>query len=179
MCPVDWACGQRPPRVRSSPLRFLTFPFVDPSSLWGPILLSHRGSNPLFAATRNDGHVVWIHGLISLLLQRILSNSNLQGHYFYLTIILNFAPLIQRTCGRSGEWAMFTRYARRQKVKLKIWMLYTVKAMPWMFGLLNSLVMPVNLLSRYLTFRRRIKTRLPFAGIIRRLPYSTRFQDKG
>ena len=30
-----------------------------------------------------------------------------------------------------------------------------------------------------LTFRRRIKSHLPFAGIIRRLPYSTRFQDKG
>ena len=30
-----------------------------------------------------------------------------------------------------------------------------------------------------LTFRRRIKSRLPFAGIIRRLTYSTRFQDKG
>ena len=30
-----------------------------------------------------------------------------------------------------------------------------------------------------LTFRRRIKSRLPFAGIIRGLPYSTRFQDKG
>ena len=29
-----------------------------------------------------------------------------------------------------------------------------------------------------LTFRRRIKSRLPFAGIIRRLSYSTRFQDK-
>jgi len=30
-----------------------------------------------------------------------------------------------------------------------------------------------------LTFRRRIKSRLPIPGIIRRLPYSTRFQDKG
>jgi len=30
----------------------------------------------------------------------------------------------------------------------------------------------------FLTFRRRIKSRLPFAGIIRRLPYSTRFQDR-
>ena len=30
-----------------------------------------------------------------------------------------------------------------------------------------------------LNFRRRIKSRLPFAGIIRSLPYSTRFQDKG
>ena len=30
-----------------------------------------------------------------------------------------------------------------------------------------------------LTFRRRIQSRLPFAGIIRRLSYSTRFQDKG
>jgi len=30
-----------------------------------------------------------------------------------------------------------------------------------------------------LNFRRRIKSRLPFAGIIRRLPYSTRFQDNG
>ena len=29
-----------------------------------------------------------------------------------------------------------------------------------------------------LIFRRRIKSRLPFAGITRRLPYSTRFQDK-
>ena len=30
-----------------------------------------------------------------------------------------------------------------------------------------------------LTFRRRMKSRLPFAGIIRRFPYSTRFQDEG
>jgi len=30
-----------------------------------------------------------------------------------------------------------------------------------------------------LTFRRRIKSRLPFAGIIRSSPYSPRFQDKG
>ena len=30
-----------------------------------------------------------------------------------------------------------------------------------------------------LTFRRRIKSRLPFAGIIRSSSYSTRFQDKG
>ena len=29
-----------------------------------------------------------------------------------------------------------------------------------------------------LTFRRRIKSRLPFSGIIRRLPYSKHFQDK-
>jgi len=37
-----------------------------------------------------------------------------------------------------------------------------------------------NLSSEWsLTFRRRIKSHLPFAGIIRRLPYSTRFQDKG
>ena len=32
---------------------------------------------------------------------------------------------------------------------------------------------------RLLTFRRRIKSRLPFAGIIRRLLYYIRFQDKG
>ena len=31
---------------------------------------------------------------------------------------------------------------------------------------------------RALIFRRRIKSRLPFAGIIS-LPYSTRFQDRG
>ena len=30
-----------------------------------------------------------------------------------------------------------------------------------------------------LIFRRRIKSRLPFAGIIRRLSYSTGFEDKG
>jgi len=30
-----------------------------------------------------------------------------------------------------------------------------------------------------LNLRRRIKSRVPFAGIIRRLTYSTRFQDKG
>jgi hypothetical protein len=30
-----------------------------------------------------------------------------------------------------------------------------------------------------INFRRRIKSRLPFAGIIRSSPYSTRFQDKG
>ena len=30
-----------------------------------------------------------------------------------------------------------------------------------------------------LTFKRRIKSRLPFAGIIRSSPYSTRFQDRG
>jgi len=30
-----------------------------------------------------------------------------------------------------------------------------------------------------LTFKRRIKSRLPFAGIIRISPYSPRFQHKG
>ena len=30
-----------------------------------------------------------------------------------------------------------------------------------------------------LTFRRRIKSHLPFSGIIKSSPYSTRFQDKG
>jgi hypothetical protein len=30
-----------------------------------------------------------------------------------------------------------------------------------------------------LTFKRRIKSHLPFAGIIRSSPYSTRFQDNG
>ena len=30
-----------------------------------------------------------------------------------------------------------------------------------------------------LNFKRRIKSRLPFADIISRLSYSTRFQDKG
>ena len=42
---------------------------------------------------------------------------------------------------------------------------------------------PTNLCKRAqnisLTFKRRIKSRLPFAGIIRSSPYSTRFQDKG
>jgi len=31
----------------------------------------------------------------------------------------------------------------------------------------------------YLTFKHRIKSHLPFAGIIRSSPYSPRFQDKG
>ena len=31
----------------------------------------------------------------------------------------------------------------------------------------------------HLTFKRRIKSRLPFAGIIRSSPYSPRFQYKG
>jgi len=30
-----------------------------------------------------------------------------------------------------------------------------------------------------LTFKRRIISRMPFAGIIKSSPYSTRFQDKG
>ena len=30
-----------------------------------------------------------------------------------------------------------------------------------------------------LTFKRQIKSRLPFAGIIRSSPYAPRFQDKG
>jgi hypothetical protein len=33
--------------------------------------------------------------------------------------------------------------------------------------------------SHELTFRRQIKSHLPFSGIIRRLSYSTHFQDKG
>ena len=33
--------------------------------------------------------------------------------------------------------------------------------------------------SGLLTFKLRIKSRLPFAGIIRSSPYSTGFQDKG
>ena len=36
-----------------------------------------------------------------------------------------------------------------------------------------------NALSASLTFKRRIKSHLPFAGIIRRSPYSPHFQDKG
>ena len=36
-----------------------------------------------------------------------------------------------------------------------------------------------NLQFRALTFKRRIKSRLPFAGIIRSSPYSSRFQDNG
>jgi hypothetical protein len=35
------------------------------------------------------------------------------------------------------------------------------------------------LLSASLTFRRRIKSRLPFTGIIKSSPYSPHFQDKG
>ena len=34
-------------------------------------------------------------------------------------------------------------------------------------------------LKRILTFKRRIKSHLPFAGIIRSSPYSPRFQDNG
>ena len=34
-------------------------------------------------------------------------------------------------------------------------------------------------LGEILTFKRRIKSHLPFAGIIRSSPYSTGFQDKG
>jgi len=30
-----------------------------------------------------------------------------------------------------------------------------------------------------LTFKRRIKSHMPFAGVIRSSPYSPRFQDKG
>ena len=51
-----------------------------------------------------------------------------------------------------------------------------------MHGHMNGKLKRIGFLrthSRVLTFRRRIKSRLPFAGIIRRLPYSTRFQDKG
>ena len=35
------------------------------------------------------------------------------------------------------------------------------------------------ILAGYLTFKRRIKSHLPFAGIIRSSPYSPRFQDEG
>ena len=45
--------------------------------------------------------------------------------------------------------------------------------------LLHSKFLKTFLYTLHLTFRRRIKSRLPFAGIIRRLTYSTRFQDKG
>ena len=43
----------------------------------------------------------------------------------------------------------------------------------------DSLVKTIMSFPVPLTFRRRIKSRLPYAGIISRLPYSTRFQDKG
>ena len=38
---------------------------------------------------------------------------------------------------------------------------------------------PQEILQNALTFKRRIKSHLPFAGIIRSSPYSTGFQDKG
>ena len=37
---------------------------------------------------------------------------------------------------------------------------------------------PIHL-ETILTFKRRIKSHLPFAGVIRYSPYSSRFQDKG
>ena len=37
----------------------------------------------------------------------------------------------------------------------------------------------INCNKHMLTFKRQIKSRLPFAGIIRSSPYSTHFQDKG
>ena len=46
-------------------------------------------------------------------------------------------------------------------------------------GIINCIMWLINCHVICLTFRRRIKSRLPFAGIIRRLSYSTRFQDKG
>ena len=57
----------------------------------------------------------------------------------------------------------------------------------WIFGMRLTVVWlscDYNILDVFresynLTFRSRIKSRLPFAGIIRRLQYFTRFQDKG
>ena len=43
----------------------------------------------------------------------------------------------------------------------------------------RALVNAVMNLRVPLNFKRRIKSRLPFAGIIRSSPYSLRFQDKG
>jgi len=43
----------------------------------------------------------------------------------------------------------------------------------------SSKLLQLTQLYAVLTFRRRIKSRLPFAGIIRRLPYFAHFQDKG
>ena len=45
----------------------------------------------------------------------------------------------------------------------------------YFYGMIRNNFKPLH----KLTFRRRIKSHLPFAGIIRRLPYSTLFQDKG
>ena len=49
-------------------------------------------------------------------------------------------------------------------------------------GFVNLILLPLSdqtLYFKVLNFKRRIKSRLPFAGIIRSSPYSTRFQDKG
>ena len=43
----------------------------------------------------------------------------------------------------------------------------------------NSLKVSPTCLLLQLTFKRRIKSHLPFAGIIRSSPYSPRFQDNG
>ena len=40
-------------------------------------------------------------------------------------------------------------------------------------------VLTVIIFSAFLTFKRRIKSRMQFASIIRSSPYSPRFQDKG
>ena len=51
---------------------------------------------------------------------------------------------------------------------------YVTAALIYMF-----LVLSTPIIKSTLTFRCRINSRLPFAGIISRLPYSTGFQDKG
>jgi len=40
-------------------------------------------------------------------------------------------------------------------------------------------ILTIHKMSAHLTFKRRIKSHLPFAGIIRSSPYSPRYQDKG
>jgi len=49
----------------------------------------------------------------------------------------------------------------------------------YVYSFNNVLLSYVFMVYMYLTFTRRIKSHLLFAGIIRRSPFPPRFQDKG
>ena len=74
------------------------------------------------------------------------------------------------------KWSGFSYVEISDSASIRLFLLaYDIK---WILLCIVCWAGYIHTLPR-LTFKRRIKSRLPFAGIIRSSPYSPRFQDKG
>ena len=115
---------------------------------------------------------------ISFLFRSEESWYHLETQFFSLKLLRKICRTVSLSMLINSVTARMLRRWFCRTISLNLSMLASVF---YVLGWLGRWLTPISSLPslNFLTFRRRIKPRLPFAGIISRLIYSTRFQDKG